>query len=146
MAARIYQPAKTAMQSGRAKTKSWVLDYEPEEPRVVESLMGWTSSADMKSQICLSFDTKEEAIAYCRRPWHSARCSSRSRRAPVLRRQFRLIRAPGHCGLTVAPLTGVGANSVMPAPGVARTVARCRSSVTGAPAEAVATEAAGCSC
>jgi len=67
MTARIYKPAKTAMQSGHAKTKDWVLDYEPEEPRVVESLMGWTSSGDMKSQVRLSFDTKDEAIAYCDR-------------------------------------------------------------------------------
>lgn len=67
MTARIYRPAKTAMQSGRAKTKEWMLDYEPEEPRVVESLMGWTTSGDMKSQLRLSFDTKEEAIAYCER-------------------------------------------------------------------------------
>ena len=67
MTARIYRPAKTAMQSGRAKTKEWVLDYEPEEPRVVESLMGWTSSGDMKSQLQLSFDTQEEAVAYCER-------------------------------------------------------------------------------
>jgi len=67
MTARIYKPAKTAMQSGHAKTKEWVLDYEPEEPRVVESLMGWTSSGDMKSQLRLSFDTKEEAVAYCER-------------------------------------------------------------------------------
>ena len=67
MTARIYRPAKTAMQSGRAKTKEWVLDYEPEEPRVVESLMGWTTSGDMKSQVRLTFDTKEEAIAYCER-------------------------------------------------------------------------------
>jgi hypothetical protein len=65
MLARIYKPAKTAMQSGAAKTKAWVLDYEPEEPRVVESLMGWTSSGDMKSQVRLDFATKEEAIAYC---------------------------------------------------------------------------------
>jgi hypothetical protein len=65
MLARIYKPAKTAMQSGVAKTKLWVLDYEPEEPRVVESLMGWTSSGDMKSQVRLRFATKEEAIAYC---------------------------------------------------------------------------------
>jgi hypothetical protein len=65
MLARIYKPAKTAMQSGAAKTKSWVLDYEPEEPRVVESLMGWTSSGDMKSQVRLRFATKEEAVAYC---------------------------------------------------------------------------------
>ena len=67
MTARIYRPAKTAMQSGQAKTKDWVLDYEPEEPRVVESLMGWTSSGDMKSQLRLSFATKQEAVAYCER-------------------------------------------------------------------------------
>ncbi len=67
MVARIYKPAKTAMQSGHAKTKEWVLDYEPEEPRVVESLMGWTSSGDMKSQVRLNFATKDEAIAYAER-------------------------------------------------------------------------------
>src|ERR1700741_1806185 len=67
MTARIYKPAKTAMQAGQAKTREWVLDYEPEEPRVVESLMGWTSSGDMKSQLRLTFDTKEEAVAYCDR-------------------------------------------------------------------------------
>jgi hypothetical protein len=67
MLARIYKPAKTAMQSGAAKTKEWVLDYVPEEPREVEPLMGWTSSADMKQQLRLRFDTKEEAIAYCER-------------------------------------------------------------------------------
>ena len=67
MTARIYKPAKTAMQSGHAKTKEWVLDYEPEEPRVVESLMGWTSSGDMKQQLRLRFATKEEAVAYCER-------------------------------------------------------------------------------
>lgn len=67
MTARIYKPAKTAMQSGQAKTKEWVLDYEPEEPRVVESLMGWTSSSDMKSQLRLRFATKDEAVAYCQR-------------------------------------------------------------------------------
>ena len=67
MTARIYKPARTAMQSGNAKTKEWVLDYEPEQPRAVEPLMGWTSSGDMKQQLRLSFATKEEAIAYCER-------------------------------------------------------------------------------
>ena len=67
MTARIYIPARTAMQSGTAKTKEWVLDYEPETPRAVEPLMGWTSSSDMKQQVRLAFDTKEEAIAYCER-------------------------------------------------------------------------------
>ena len=67
MTARIYRPAKTAMQSGHAKTREWILDYEPEEPRVVESLMGWTSSGDMRQQVRLRFDTLEEATAYCER-------------------------------------------------------------------------------
>jgi len=67
MTARIYKPARTATQSGAAKTKEWVLDYEPEQPRAVEPLMGWTSSGDMKQQLRLQFDTKEEAIAYCER-------------------------------------------------------------------------------
>ena len=67
MTARIYKPARTAMQSGNAKTREWVLDYEPEQPRAVEPLMGWTSSGDMKQQLRLPFATKEEAIAYCER-------------------------------------------------------------------------------
>ncbi|GAI53020.1 unnamed protein product, partial [marine sediment metagenome] len=60
-------PAKTAMQSGKAKTESWMLEFEPEQPRKVEPLMGYTSSRDMKSQIRLSFETKEEAIAYAQK-------------------------------------------------------------------------------
>ncbi|MGC1778985.1 MAG: ETC complex I subunit [Xanthobacteraceae bacterium] len=67
MTARIYKPARTAMQSGTAKTKEWVLDYEPEQPRAIEPLMGWTSSGDMKQQVRLHFDTKDEAVAYCER-------------------------------------------------------------------------------
>jgi hypothetical protein len=67
MVARIYKPARTAMQSGTAKTKEWVLDYEPEQPRAVEPLMGWTSSGDMRQQVQLRFATSEEAVAYCQR-------------------------------------------------------------------------------
>jgi len=67
MPARIFKPAKNAMQSGVAKTKIWQLDYEPEQPRVVEPLMGWTSSGDMKQQLTLHFPTREEAVAYCER-------------------------------------------------------------------------------
>ena len=66
MTARIYQPARSAMQSGQGKDK-WMLEYEPETPREIEPLMGWTSSADMKSQVKLQFDTKEEAISYAQR-------------------------------------------------------------------------------
>ncbi|GLS18975.1 hypothetical protein GCM10007874_19920 [Labrys miyagiensis] len=67
MTAKIYKPARTAMQSGSAKTKNWLLEFEPEEPHSVEPLMGWTSSGDMKQQIKLHFATKEEAIAYAER-------------------------------------------------------------------------------
>ena len=67
MTARIYRPARTAMQSGTAKTERWLLEYEPEAPRQIEPLMGWTSSTDMKQQLSLHFDTKEEAVAYCER-------------------------------------------------------------------------------
>jgi hypothetical protein len=67
MTARIFKPAKNAMQSGRAKTREWQIDYEPEQPRAVEPLMGWTSSGDMKAQLTLHFDSKEDAIAYCER-------------------------------------------------------------------------------
>ena len=67
MTARIYRPAKTAMQSGHAKTKEWVLDYEPDQASEVEPLMGWTSSTDMKRQVRLCFESKEEAVAYCER-------------------------------------------------------------------------------
>jgi hypothetical protein len=66
MLARIYKPAKTAMQSGQAKTKEWILEYEPASPREIEPLMGWTSSSDMLSQVRLFFETKEEAIAYAK--------------------------------------------------------------------------------
>jgi hypothetical protein len=67
MTARIYKPGRTAMQSGQANTKEWTLDYEPEQAPTVEPLMGWTSTTDMKQEVHLYFDTKEEAIAYCER-------------------------------------------------------------------------------
>jgi len=67
MVASIYKPARTAMQSGPARTKEWVLEYEPEAPREIDPLMGWTSSRDMNAQIRLSFETKDEAVAYAER-------------------------------------------------------------------------------
>ena len=67
MTARIYSPARNAMQSGTAKAGRWLLEYEPERPREIEPLMGWTSSGDMKSQLRLWFDTAEEAVAYATR-------------------------------------------------------------------------------
>jgi hypothetical protein len=67
MAVRIFRPAKTATQSGTAKTKAWVLEYDPQAPRRIEPLMGWTGSSDMLSQVRLSFESMEEAIAFAER-------------------------------------------------------------------------------
>ena len=52
------------MQSGKANTEGWVLEFEPEVPRKIEPLMGYTSSSDMNSQIQLAFDTLDAAKAY----------------------------------------------------------------------------------
>lgn len=55
------------MQSGQGKASRWLLVHEQERARQIEPLMGWTSSADMRQQIKLSFDTAEEAVAYATR-------------------------------------------------------------------------------
>ena len=62
--ARIYRPAKTAMQAGRRQTRKWVLEYEPAIGRGRDPLMGWTSAADTLNQVRLRFDTIEEARAF----------------------------------------------------------------------------------
>ncbi|MCB9993722.1 MAG: ETC complex I subunit [Hyphomicrobiaceae bacterium] len=67
MTAIIYRPARNAMQSGKGKTKEWVLVFERETPREIEPLMGYTSSSDMKSQIRLTFESREEAESYAKR-------------------------------------------------------------------------------
>ena len=65
--ARIYRPAKTAMQSGRAKTRKWVLEYEPASRRDPDPLMGWSSAQDTLNQVQLRFDTLDEAIAFAKK-------------------------------------------------------------------------------
>jgi hypothetical protein len=67
MLARIYRPAKNAMQSGKANTKEWVLDFEPSAARRSDPLMGWTTTTDTRGQVRLQFDTREEAVAYAQR-------------------------------------------------------------------------------
>jgi hypothetical protein len=64
MFAKIYRPAKTAMQSGKAKTTDWVVEFAPAVARTIDPLMGWTSSTDMNGQVRLAFESREEAIAY----------------------------------------------------------------------------------
>jgi len=62
--ARIYQPDKTAMQSGRAKTKSWRLEFVPQRPYFVDNLMGWNGMTDTQTEVQLHFASQEEAVAY----------------------------------------------------------------------------------
>lgn len=66
MRARIYRPAKTAMQSGTAKAKGWVLEFAPATAREVDPLMGWTSTSDTDTQVKLRFDSREAAEEYAR--------------------------------------------------------------------------------
>ena len=66
MTARIYRPAPNAMQSGRGKSKKWVLVHEPATAREIEPLMGYTATTDTQVQVRLSFETLNEAEAYAR--------------------------------------------------------------------------------
>jgi hypothetical protein len=66
MRARIYQPARNAMQSGLGKTKQWILEFAPASAREIDPLMGWTSSDDTQRQVKLRFDSLEAAKEYAR--------------------------------------------------------------------------------
>ncbi|MEL6790452.1 MAG: ETC complex I subunit [Pseudomonadota bacterium] len=65
MVARIFKPSRTAMQSGRAKSAAWVLEFDAQTARTIDPLMGWTSASDTRpGQVRLTFETKDEAVAY----------------------------------------------------------------------------------
>ena len=65
--ARIFQPTRSAMQSGAANSKGWRLEYDPGAPRGIDPLMGWTTSSDTTQQLSLCFKTKQDAVAFARR-------------------------------------------------------------------------------
>ena len=85
MRARIYQPARTAMSSGTAKTHLWVLEFASTQAREVDPLMGWTSSADTQTQVKLQFASKEEALAYASEHRIEAQVQEPNRRKPNIR-------------------------------------------------------------
>ena len=85
MRARIYQPARTAMSSGTAKTRVWLLEFSPAEARRVDPLMGWTSSDDTQSQVRLQFDTREAAEEYARDHGIDAQVQMPNKRKPNVR-------------------------------------------------------------
>ena len=87
MLARIFRPAKNAMQSGKGHSDGWVLEFEQETARRIDPLMGWTGATDMTSgQVRLQFASKDEAVAYCQQhgiahqvqPEHARKPASRS--------------------------------------------------------------------
>lgn len=67
MPARIFKPARSAMQSGKGNNQDWVLEFEQDSPRAADPLMGWTSTSDTAIQVKLKFATREEAENYARR-------------------------------------------------------------------------------
>ena len=83
---RIYRPSKTAMQSGKAKTLRWVLEYEPASRREPDPLMGWASAEDTLNEVRLRFATLDEAIDFAKKheldyvvsPPHEARFKPKS--------------------------------------------------------------------
>jgi len=85
MLARIYQPARNAMQSGTAKSRQWVLEFAPEAARSIDPLMGWTSSTDMDSQVRLKFDSKEAAVEYAEHHGIEAQVFEPNKRKPIVR-------------------------------------------------------------
>lgn len=85
MRARIFQPARTAMQSGSAKTHEWVLEYAPASAREIDPLMGWTSSGDTETQVRLRFPTRDAAEDYARARGIDYTVAEPKPRKPVIR-------------------------------------------------------------
>lgn len=86
MPARIYKPAKTAMSSGTAKTKQWVLEHASDSPREIDPLMGWTSGSDTQTQVRLRFSSKEAALDYAREHGIDAVVTTPNERKPNIRK------------------------------------------------------------
>ncbi|MCV2864778.1 ETC complex I subunit [Albidovulum sediminicola] len=85
MRARIYQPARNAMQSGTGKTKVWLLEFPQAEAREIDPLMGWTGSSDTQNQVRLRFDSREAAEAYARERGIDVTVAAPHKRAPNIR-------------------------------------------------------------
>ncbi len=84
MFARIFKPAKTAMQSGKAKTARWVLEFEAEAARRIDPLMGWTSADETTpGQVRLYFESEEDAVAYAEK--HGLPYRVEAPRAPAIK-------------------------------------------------------------
>ncbi|CAA6605070.1 putative NADH-ubiquinone oxidoreductase [Rhodospirillaceae bacterium LM-1] len=85
MQVRIYRPAKSAMQSGQAKAKDWILEHEPSAPKKIDPLMGWIGSADTQSQVRLTFASMDAALDYAKRMGFEAIVSATHERGHIIK-------------------------------------------------------------
>jgi hypothetical protein len=65
--ARISEIQRKTTQSGKARDGRWMLEFERQQPQRPDPLTGWAGSGDTATQVRLSFDSKEEAMAYAER-------------------------------------------------------------------------------
>ena len=85
MLAKIYKPARSAMTSGTAKSKEWILEFNPESARKIDPLMGWVGNSDMNQQVKMNFESKEAAIAYAQNKGIAYQVSEPKARKHVVR-------------------------------------------------------------
>jgi hypothetical protein len=93
--ARIYRSPKSAMQSGRARTQDWVLQYEPLEQKRIDPLMGWYGSGDTRAQVRLAFPTAEAAVAWAEAKPAAARHNRPSPHRATSVQNFTMVLLPG---------------------------------------------------
>ena len=85
MTARIFRPTKSAMSSGMAKTRDWVLEFPNETGREIDPLMGWTGSGDTQGQVKLRFESKEAAVDYAEKNGIAYHVEEPKKRRPNVR-------------------------------------------------------------
>ena len=67
MAARIFQRIKSSTSSGKGNLQLWMLEFERAEAERPDPLTGWAGSGDTRTQVKLSFESLEAAVAYAER-------------------------------------------------------------------------------
>ncbi|TAN58310.1 MAG: ETC complex I subunit [Rhodospirillales bacterium] len=85
MRVRIYRPAKSAMQSGQAGSKAWLLEHEPSSAKKIDPLMGWVGSDDMQAQVRMRFESKQAALDYAKRMGYEAEVSEPHERHHIIK-------------------------------------------------------------
>ncbi len=86
MLVRIFKPSKSAMQSGPAKSDVWCLEFDTEDTKKLEPLMGWTGSSDTQRQVRLTFQNKEDAINYAEKNGLPYTLTENMLRKPIIRK------------------------------------------------------------